>query len=359
MKVMFCRRKRGRTFFFTCFAIFCSNAFSQNSPPPASSSRIDAQTFQRIVNENLELRKEQTRLETEAGMLRQKNAALLVDIQDLERRKNQFALLMSQLKTPEESKEEIARLQSEKQALLREIERVRRMMADMAPPPSTTSSAPRPGEGSDLFKKIEKENFDLRLDLSKLRESLQKETGAKDLLARSEVSLKAEIIRLSQQKQTLSAELDGAQHREAGLRKSLEEQAKKAFKADKAAAGIKEQLEMQKRKEAAALLPPKGASTENSKQVGLTELSAEDLMGVARRSLAEKKAGDAEDAYLKALKLDPKNPQISYNLGVLYGDYLNDPRKAAKFYRQYLKLSPRAADAPTVRAWIIELDARL
>jgi tetratricopeptide (TPR) repeat protein len=74
--------------------------------------------------------------------------------------------------------------------------------------------------------------------------------------------------------------------------------------------------------------------------------------------LAARRPRDAEKVYLKALKQDPKNPQVSYNLGVLYGDYLKDPRKAAKYYRRYIELAPRAPDVAAVRSWLLDLDAR-
>ena len=83
-----------------------------------------------------------------------------------------------------------------------------------------------------------------------------------------------------------------------------------------------------------------------------------DLLASARILLAAKRAKEAETLYLKALGMQPKNPQINYNLGVLYGDYLKDPRKASKYYRKYIELAPRAPDVAAVRAWILDLDAR-
>jgi len=344
--------------------------------PTASPSRIDPSAYQRLVDENLELRREKLKMEAEVGDLRRRNAALLVDLQDLERRNNQFAALMSQLKTPEEMKADVARLQSEKQVLIREIDRLHRALAEVTPPPSNSVPVVSPAPGSDLFRKIEKENADLRQDLAKVRETLQNETGAKTALSRSDVSMKNEIARLSGERKTVDAELAATVRREASLKKALDVQARKAFEAEKAAREAKEQLLEARNKQANAEAVAKKAAAElasgrvagggqsgksgvdKGKTVDMTGPSVVKLLTSGRQFLMEKKVQEAEDVYLQALKLDPQNPQVTYNLGVLYGDYLDNPRKAASYYRQYLKYAPRASDAAAVRGWIMELEAR-
>lgn len=357
--------------------LFAGIVFSASAQiPTASPSRIESSAYQRVVDENLELRREKLKMEADVGDLRRRNAALLVDLQDLERRNNQFASLMSQLKTPEELKADVARLQSEKQVLIREIDRLHRALAEVTPPPSNSVPVMSPAPGSDLFRKIEKENADLRQDLAKVREALQNETGAKTALSRSDVSMKNEIARLSGERKTVDAELTAIIRREASLKKALDVQARKAFEAEKAAREAKEQLleartrqaqaEADAKKTAAELSSGRGAGGSQSgksgvdkgKTVDMTGSSVVKLLTSGRQFLIEKKVREAEDVYLQALKLDPRNPQVTYNLGVLYGDYLDNPRKAANYYRQYLKNAPRAPDAAAVRGWIMELEAR-
>ena len=342
---------------------------AQSSAPVASPSRIDPAAYQRIVEENLELRRGELKAETELGELRRKNAALLVDVQDLERRKNQLALLMSQLKTPDEMKADLTRLQSDKQVLLGEIDRLHRAVT---PPPSPVSnSVPglAPAPGSDLFRKVEKENADLRQELAKVKEALQVETAARAVLAQSEATLKADLAGVSETSRKSTGELNAARRQEAVLKKALEAQARKAFESDKAVQEMKAQL-LEARKqasdaEAAARKALDGASGKaavaSASAPGVGEKrdpAVADLLASARQLLAHKKAREAESLYLKAVKLEPGNPQVQYNLGILYGDYLNEPRKAAGYYRTYLKLAPRASDAAAVRGWIMELDAR-
>ena len=117
-------------------------AYAQAPERTSSPFRIEASAYQRLVDENLELRREQARREAEAGELRRRNASLLVDVQDLERRNNQFAVVMAQLKTPEDIKTEVARLESEKQGLIREIERLRRALAEAMQPASNSVPVP-------------------------------------------------------------------------------------------------------------------------------------------------------------------------------------------------------------------------
>jgi tetratricopeptide (TPR) repeat protein len=70
----------------------------------------------------------------------------------------------------------------------------------------------------------------------------------------------------------------------------------------------------------------------------------------------EGKFADAEQEYLQALRLDPSDAEIHYNLAILYDDELHDERRAALHYRKYLKLNPHGPDADAVRNWLIEID---
>lgn len=67
----------------------------------------------------------------------------------------------------------------------------------------------------------------------------------------------------------------------------------------------------------------------------------------------------SEEAFLKAIQLDPKSASAYYNLGVLYEDYFRDRAKAIKAYEQYLLLSPQAPDAPVVQEWLARLKSKI
>lgn len=342
---------------------------------PSEPARIDAATYQRVVEENLDLRKEQARMEGEVSTLRRKNAGLLLDIQDLERKRDQLTALVAQLKTPDELAAQMARLNSEKVVLIREIDRLRESLASAVTPASVTNPAPVavvPAPGSDLFRKLERENADLRQDLARARATGMNEAVTKEIAQKSEMVLKTEVARLDAQYKAVAAELETLRRREGSLKKAVENQAKKTFEAEKALKKAREdearkdeEAEAAKRKaEEAELalkklesqLPPPAAAL-NSQHVQEAS-SVPALLTAGQQSLAAGHLRKAEKHYLAALRQEPKNAIISYNLGVLYGDYLKDYAKAAKYYRHYLALAPKAADADQVRSWLIDMNAK-
>ena len=350
-------------------------AIAQTSAVPA---RIDAAAYQRVVEENLDLRKEQASMDGEMGVLRRKNASLLLDIQDLERKRDQLTALVAQLKTPDELAAQMARLNSEKVVLVREIERLRESLAASIPP--ATNLVPvvvTPAPGSDLFRKLERENADLRQDIAKARATGMNESVAKEIVQKNEIVLTAEVSRLKAENKVIAAEIESYRRREAGLKKAVELQAKKAFDADKASKEARE-LQIQKNTAAEAALnklmeqrrparplalqndggAPASATNGSFQQAASNSSSVPDLLAEGKKNLLAGQVKEAEKLYLEAFKGDPGNAAISYNLGVVYGDYLKDYSKAVKYYRNYLDLAPKAADADVVRSWLIDLSAK-
>jgi tetratricopeptide (TPR) repeat protein len=75
---------------------------------------------------------------------------------------------------------------------------------------------------------------------------------------------------------------------------------------------------------------------------------------VARR---EGRFADAEQAYLRAIEIDPNHANAHLNLGVLCDLYLQQPQRALEAFERYLSLSP--APDEKVSAWVKELKVRL
>jgi len=65
---------------------------------------------------------------------------------------------------------------------------------------------------------------------------------------------------------------------------------------------------------------------------------------------------EAEYEYLQALRLDPSDADVHFNLGILYDDELGQPDKAILHYRRYLQLNPHGVDADRVRSWLMRLE---
>ena len=71
--------------------------------------------------------------------------------------------------------------------------------------------------------------------------------------------------------------------------------------------------------------------------------------------MKEKYYDMAIDEYQKALELNPDDPDIQYNLAILYDDCSRNPKRAIQHYQKYLELRPDAADIDEVRGWIADL----
>lgn len=63
----------------------------------------------------------------------------------------------------------------------------------------------------------------------------------------------------------------------------------------------------------------------------------------------------AESQFLKAAEMNPDDAALHYNLGILYDDNLNKPKKARQHYERFLELAPNDPDVPNVVKWLSEL----
>jgi tetratricopeptide (TPR) repeat protein len=64
---------------------------------------------------------------------------------------------------------------------------------------------------------------------------------------------------------------------------------------------------------------------------------------------------EAQFIYEEALRRDPDNSNIHWNLAILYDRYLPNPRQALAHYQRYQQLT--ASDDPQLQAWITTLEA--
>ena len=63
----------------------------------------------------------------------------------------------------------------------------------------------------------------------------------------------------------------------------------------------------------------------------------------------------AEEHFLNALEKKPNEPDVHYNLGILYDDDLKDPDKAREHYQRFMELAPNDKDAAQVQEWLLSL----
>ena len=62
---------------------------------------------------------------------------------------------------------------------------------------------------------------------------------------------------------------------------------------------------------------------------------------------------EAQFIYGEALRLDPDNANVHWNLAILYDRYLPNPREALQHYQRYQQLT--GSDNPQLQAWITRL----
>lgn len=89
------------------------------------------------------------------------------------------------------------------------------------------------------------------------------------------------------------------------------------------------------------------------------ELDAEFCPGLTLQGLLLRENGQFEEAikhYQAALNCDPKNPDIAFNLGILYDLYLQDLGQALTYYEQAQSLFPEQHE--TLAMWIEDLHNR-
>ena len=77
-------------------------------------------------------------------------------------------------------------------------------------------------------------------------------------------------------------------------------------------------------------------------------------MGLSQQRLGSKNTTSAIRAYKTAIKINPKKGTWHYNLGILY-QTKEDYKNAIPAYEAYLKLSPRARNAKSIRDIVVQM----
>ena len=122
--------------------------------------------YESLVRENLELRAELGRVTGQFHGLKQDNAALQLQVRDLEQKRAGLAAALQEMRTPDEVAAELQRLRA---ANREREERAARLSVNLQ---ETATNASLPTiflpPGSGLFKQLEKENMELRTQVAAL-----------------------------------------------------------------------------------------------------------------------------------------------------------------------------------------------
>ncbi len=377
--------------------------------PPAADARpnpADADKYNRLVRENLELRKNMDTLKTDLARVQSENANLKVSMDAVETKRRNMAAMLSDLKgeqnTTQEHADKIAELErkldgveTEKKLLLGDKQRLDTELAALRQRQAAPLPAPRVAVDSDFVVKLkrdamelkhakeelERENQQLESRVDRVERVMREDSGTRENLARRERDLSTELARVKAQSDALRRQIKDDQQTHA--------RDKRAFgRYVKSSAGLETELEKTKRelrakdsvldknKHELTILAEElrkrdwrhsravgvadrleGASAEVGSVVDLEKLDMHYNMGImlAERGLYSQ----ARREYMRALRIDPSDADVHYNLGILYDDHLDKSSRALTHYRKYMTLRPTALDIDQIRGWVFEIETRI
>lgn len=357
---------------------------------PATPAPIDTAEYDRLLKDNLELRKKIADALKDEEAKRQDNARLAAQLKGMEERLQQFARDIDRLEKEKaasvENLDRVVALETElksteatKARLAESMEALKAQMAALQEGAALAPvRSPKVQPGSDLFKQIEAENAQLKARLADIEAERAAAEKARMAALESDAQAKAEVAQIQEDREELAGRL-------AETRSAEERQRKTVGRLMKTLPGLEDEL-ADLRSEVAT----KDAALRRTEQ-NLAALKAEllrrehrivkaermaDVLQEAREELRvandvrlrdmhfnmasvyakEGRSRDAEREYLSALRIDPADADTHYNLGILYDDDLDDEARAAMHYRRYLRLRPHGEDVDQVKSWLLELE---
>lgn len=366
-------------------ALAGASAFSQEAAPRSNGKVSEGKDFleayQDALKENLNLRAIIAELTEDVQEADKKRKNLAGTIKDLERQILQAAGVIKTLRNEAaEAKDpdkivaletKLADQEREKSRLNAELVTLRQRVEDLAKPQTPAVERPemKVQQGSDLFRKLEQENAALRAELRDIQtqrqhavregEGLRETLDQKDsMIANLEgiTSLREEdkgkLYLLVKHIRKMEKEIEG-------LEKTIDKKDSAIQKEELRVEGLERQVAMerakfQKVKKVAQLFDRidqerKIQLLPETEKKALYRSTADSLYSKGQFKLAERE-------YLKALKLDPADADVHYNLGVLYDDELENKSRAVYHYTTYVELRPAADDVDEVMSWLRNLE---
>jgi tetratricopeptide (TPR) repeat protein len=342
---------------------------------------VDAAAYNDLLRDNLDLRRKLTDAAATESRLARENDRLASEVRVLEGQISKLVTSIQELKQKEPSgagtgdmESRLAALEAEKKRLqdslatiAREAEE-RRRAAVTAPVQATAVPPVEPG--SDLFRRTERENLELREKLARLEAENKRTSEANTRIAGEEARARTAFDDIAAKEKALRDELAAAKEQErksrdladrlpkvesdlAARTKDAEEKSAVIAERERQIKALQDEL---RRRDTRASGAERAAT--------LMEQAKRDVEAVSLRERRDMhfnmgvmyarggKYRSAEREYLKALDIDPGDADVHYNLGILYDDNLGDKAKAATHYRRFLMLRPHGPDAEAVRGWL-------
>jgi tetratricopeptide (TPR) repeat protein len=347
------------------------------SAEAADEPSIAARDYEELLRENLNLRKQIADVSRSQESIGRENRQLAAEIQQLEQKILELAdvkrRLEQRLAAPAapaaaetaELEAALAEANRENAALNRTLAETQARLAAL--PPAVPPGMPSPKPGSDLFRELERENATLKqrivdLDAQRRREiemlarKMQEEGLAAGQAEQLAGALADARVKEKQQRQVIEKLVRVIPK----LEQELDRKNQLLARSKQGMLKLKQELDRRehrvvKAQRMAGMLDRARSDVEQVRDGENRDM----LYNLALVYAREGRAREAEQAYLRALQLDPADPDIHYNLGILYDDELKDRTRALMHYRKYLKLSPHAPDQDQVENWILQIETDL
>jgi chromosome segregation ATPase len=234
---------------------------------------------------------------------------------------------------------------------------------------------------TDIYKEIEQINVTFREKLMQVESERQRLAKSLKKLEKRDASYDDEIAHENEIRRKAETELADARSREVEYQELIERLTAKVPQLEKQVSGLEDgsetlksalveseenlralKMELEKREHRLSKALRVAEVLESAREDVLHASDKEKLdmhYNMAAVYAREGKFEEAEQKYLHALRLNPLDADVHYNLGILYDDELNSPVKAVVHYRRYLKLNPHGAEADQVRDWLMKIEMKM
>ncbi len=344
---------------------------SDNTATAKGVVNVDA--YNELLKSNLELRNQINEITQNKDQVKKENDRLSGEIKDMENRVSQLVQKIQELGAEKASSsgdtEKVAQLESslanaksEKDLLTRELDELKAKSSGSA---TSTPAGQQDGTvkpGSDLFKQVQKENADLKKELSAAMEGQAKARQVLDSQKDLEKKLEESKTVEKDHKRVINDLLKQIPRLEGELVATKSAASEKDFVLNKTAKELEEVRKEMERRDYRLVKAEKMSDLiekTRGEVMMATDMEMRDMhynMGTVYTK--EGKYKESEREYLSALRIDPSDAESHYNLGVLYDDYLNDKQNAVRHYKAYLKLRPNANDVNMVKEWLMRLEIK-
>ena len=342
---------------------------------------INVAAYEEILKENLTLRRELDAAEVERDDALADKERIEDELLDMERQLTESVDLLQRVKASSASPDadrivaletELAEVEAENAGLRKQVDDFEGEAAMGAVPGSA------PDVGSDLFKALQMENVELKRQTRVLQDERNSLAATVEQLNSDRAGEAAAIDQARGRESHIQEELDIANAAVDKYKASLDKLLQQIPEMEQELAMLRDTVDAKNRELETHDQQIEAMQTEIDKREwrlvkaermqALMEKAREEVRKTSQKEkrdlhynmasvyAREGRIRDAEKEYLRALRVDPTDPDSHYNLAILYEESLDNRRKAAVHFKAYLKLAPNAKDVDEVKAWLIDLE---